>query len=130
MNPCSEREPFQYRTYIVFESGNEEHSFQVDSDKRAVIEHASASAILTPPLGLMQVILRTTVSEYSASHYLVVHQGIDNQQSKTYSASQQMRLYADPGTEIIMNVISPIGGGSDESEGVWVSISGYYETVQ
>jgi hypothetical protein len=107
-------------------------SFIVPAGKRFVIEHVSALGVITPPDQLLLVAIDVTVNSSpipTISHLLAPQNRgqVNPQQTSHYwVASEQTRLYADPGT-----TISVSGQRNDDAvEGtVSVRLSGHLVDV-
>ncbi len=96
----------------------------VPAGKRLVIEYAEASGFFEEGTK-MSAIITTTVGGVTLQHQLaMIDQGVQSG-SLVFVAAQPMRLYADPGTDVI-GIVSrgdphPPGGG-----GWGIAISGYF----
>jgi hypothetical protein len=118
-------EPFQASGGGSFSSGVDSSSFvlvTVPLGKRLVIEYATVSGFASEGVKL-GALIATTVGGTTVSHQLVVtDQGTLNDPA-TFAAAQPMRLYADPGTNVVGIVYrtpNEFGGGAG------ITISGYF----
>jgi hypothetical protein len=123
------REPFQKS---IFARGG---SFTVPAGKRLVIEFASANIAVVQDLKVMNVTITNKLSTSASAqiHFLVANFAgtANNVQgfgvSDRFSASQQMRVYAGPGTEVTTGFDLSTNTGTVVFS--TVTISGYLETV-
>ena len=126
-NPA--RQPFQRELNFTVAAGKafERSSFVVaEAKKRLVIEHASAFIDLPGGQRVVNISIETTLSGLTANHILVAFaQGTVNG-FDGFSASQQTRLYADPGTLVSAVVArNSISGNAP----VAATISGYFVDI-
>jgi hypothetical protein len=128
-NPA--RQSFQRELDPLVPSGSfsASDSLTVPAGKRFVIEFASAS-IDTTAGTKMWVRIQTTSSgvglSYSLLPQLQGNFGADG--SDFLLASQPMKLYADPGTQVTV-VVNVLGGVANTNTGAAVSLSGYLVVV-
>jgi hypothetical protein len=127
------RQPFQDFNSIdlVAPFGNTERVlFTVPTDKRLVIEFISLLALM-PADQKSTVTLRTFINDghpstsFGKSFLVLTAQGTFNA-TDIYTASQPVRIYADPGTEVFFLVSRTSGTGSAQYQ---VCISGYFVDV-
>ena len=118
------RQPFQrFFSLNATDFPNALGSFQVPSGKRLVIEYASFRG--EKPQGqILELVIQTTVNSVLAPHFLTPSPVGAMGTSEFFTASQQMRVYADPGTSVgvfIQRFAGPFTGNISAG----VSISGY-----
>lgn len=96
-------------------------SFIVPANKRLVMEFVSAHCVAQPATEtLSNLTVSTLVNGVAVTHNLVpVFMG-STATAKIYAAAQQMRLYADPGTQVSASA----GGFPIGQSGCLVGISG------
>ena len=101
-----EREPFQFTNNLTNQSGNITYtSYRVPSDRRLVIETVSMRAKI--PIGheiLAYTIETRLTSEPGVNHYIPVFKQARTTTASYYSACQNVRLYADPGTIVLLRL--------------------------
>jgi len=110
--------------------------FTVPADKRLVIEYvsgelAAASSCATVP----RMVLTTTVGGATLTHYFypedtgVIDEG--NGPGRVFGLSQETRLYADPGTDVLTQIRTSASPGCGYRTGVdtGLHISGYLVDV-
>jgi hypothetical protein len=133
------REPFQFWAHGEWQNGQiqTEVAFNVPKTKRLVIENISAHLICPVGQEIMLTQIRTSVNKVLAWHNVfipktaVLSPPLAGLPISNYSGGQQVRLYADPGTPVIIlvsknsNTIPAVPGGGTE-----VYISGYLLPVQ
>src|SRR5262249_968687 len=123
-NPA--RQPFQQETYGLFVTDGNYYASQtictVSANKRLVIEYVSG--YLGLPTGqIARLWLQNTVNNVTASHYMAVNaNGAPNNASVEFLVGQPLRLYADPGTDVVVffSRNDAVGTGSAN-----VTLSGY-----
>ncbi len=100
-------------------------TFTVPAGKRLVIEFASMEVVLAQGRVALAG-LTTVVNGVNGSHWLnFTSAGPAGGFPISYIASQEVRIYADPGTQVLFNFLDDIGG-----DGVMhASISGYLVDV-
>ena len=91
----------------------------VPPGKRLVIEHVSASGVNNVTGSYLRFQVDTTANGANASHFLVT----ENLGSIFYRASQDMRAYADSGTQVQALVLRGNNGAMAVAQ---LTISGYY----
>lgn len=116
-------QPFQQYVHLVFDptqlGGGK--TFTVPADKRLVIEFVSGNVALRQG-SVSNFTVTTTVNGIIGKHRLVVtSQGPSGGLPISYTVSQNMRVYADPGTTVIVFVNATLGGEG----GFDATISGY-----
>ena len=120
--------PFQEsQVNVPFDSGQlgVDVNFVVPAGERLVIEFASGTALLAQGR-VTAVQLVTVVNGVVAAHNLTFSStGPAGGFPISYTANQQMRLYADPGTTVAFRVQRDIGGAGV----VHAAISGYLVNV-
>lgn len=120
------RQPFQASAHSVM-AGATNGDFQtiafVPAGKRLVIENISANGRVPAGQPFLNLHISTNVANGgSKAHYLVMSQQGSVGNTTWFAASQQVRLYADPGTSVTFSVFRVAAG----PEGVVdVTISGY-----
>jgi hypothetical protein len=94
----------------------------VPAGKRLVIEYVTVNGFFEVG-SAMVALITTTVGGITAQHQLVVTQQGVLAGSLVFAAAQPLRLYADPGTNVL-GIVSrdPITAGG----GAGMTISGYY----
>jgi hypothetical protein len=101
-----EREPFQFTSNLTNQSGNISYaSYRVPSDKRLVIETVSMTAAI--PIGheIWAYTIETRLThELEVNHYIPVFRQAKTTSISYYSACQDVRLYADPGTTVFLRI--------------------------
>jgi len=119
-------EPFQASAGGSFYNGVDSQTFvlaTVPPGKRLVIEYATVSGFLGEAGLKLGALISTTAGGTNVQHSLpVTEQGSIND-PVSFAAAQPMRLYADPGTNVVGIVFrtpSQFGGGGG------MTISGYY----
>ena len=126
------RQPFQREKLFTVPEGANNYSFlffNVPVGKRAVIEQVTARAIC--PIGqfLSDLAIYTNVGGlygYYVDHFLVPSIPISSEQASYIFYSQQMRLYADPNTPVMLHM------NRNQASGITyikLSISGYFVDV-
>jgi hypothetical protein len=115
------RQIFQKQTQINMAEGEfgKSASFFVPAGKRLVIEHVSAAGFDDGDQHL-RFQVDTNVNSEFASHFLVTERQGGH---PFFRASQQMRAYADPGTQVQVVVLRPT---STTAAFAVMTISGYY----
>jgi hypothetical protein len=95
--PAPAAEPFQHQVSSFVASSL---LLQVPQNKRLVIEFYSGSAGTPVPCAMAAMRIETNLSEGSMPHSLLAVPVIEGQVSEfnSYTISQQVRLYAAPGT--------------------------------
>jgi hypothetical protein len=125
-----DRQPFQWFAFPQLPEntlGTSLDPILVPADKRLVIEFVSATAIIQATGQIAEVGLSTTVNSNVGNYRVPLNRtGTVTDLSGTqerFQGSQQMRVYADPGTQVQVSVgrTTPGSGIADFS----VSISGY-----
>jgi hypothetical protein len=121
-------QPFQATGGSLLSEGQSSLSFvlvTVPAGKRLVIEHATASGFFGEGNKMIAGIY-TTVGGVEVFHNLVMtEQGTIND-PVTFTAAQPMRVYADPGTNVIgITQRTPLTGGG----GMGITISGYFVDI-
>ena len=115
--------PFHTELFLQIPSGqfNGSVSFFVPADKRLVIEQVTIKATATLD-GYVQTQIVNTVDGVTITPDLImVSQGVFGPDTKILIASQLVRWYADPGTEVIVRA----GKSFTEHANVYATISGY-----
>jgi hypothetical protein len=118
-------QPFQASGGGTFSNGVDSHSFvlvTVPPGKRLVIEYATVGGFASEGVKLGTVIV-TTVGGTTVQHQLVVTDQGSIYDPVNFAAAQPMRLYADPGTDVVGIVVrtpNAFGGGAG------MTISGYF----
>lgn len=96
-------------------------SFTVPVDKRLVIEQVTIKAT-APPTGFVQASISNTVEGVTITPDLImVSQGVFGGDTRILLASQNVRWYADPGTDVDVSATKSF---SDHGN-VYATISGY-----
>jgi len=106
-------------------------SYVVPTGNRLVIEFASVLVINRLGEGVT-ITIETSVDEIISTHYLTLSNIFDGSQSKVYSGSQQIRVYADPDTTVSIKAkrYSDTTNGAPADNFTFLgSISGYLENV-
>jgi hypothetical protein len=98
------------------------NSFTVPSGKRLVIEYVSASGVVPSGSSLIY-----SVTTGSVQHWIPVTQQAADSYQVLFIAGQQTRLYAEPGTTVIVGVLRAGIGGTASAN---ISISGSLVDVQ
>ena len=127
------RDPFQFTAHAEWQNGSlqTEVTLHVPNNKLLVIEHVSAS--LHCPVGqeITHTQVRTSVKSVLAWHNVFIPKTTvfndgGSPPTNVYSGGQGLRLYADPGTTVVIlvgknssQIPDILGGGTD------VYISGY-----
>ena len=127
-NPA--RQPFQAELFLTGISGSAGflQVGQVPAGKRLVIENISVSGV-TPTGQRVFVGLITTLGDFIARHPLLVHaQGTNETGEAEFVISQQVRLYADPGSNLTFYVKRSSTTG--QAVFFYATISGYLVDVQ
>ena len=125
----AEIEPFQWGEINIefdptLQGGST--SFIVPVDKRLVIEYVSASIFKDGDGDIAMFDVKTTVNDATVSHFIPpTPLGAAGGYAKSYAANQSLRIYADPGTTVILTVGNPLSSRA----GMHVSVSGYLESV-
>ncbi|GEM_PF-1344721 len=117
------RQPFQQTLDFDFADGQitRSVSLAIPSNKRLVIEYASASLGVPQGQSIGHIEVHTTVNGVSAGHSLMaVSQGTGAGGNNLFGASQQMRVYTDEG--LFVNIQRSNGAGL---AGGRVTLSGY-----
>jgi hypothetical protein len=123
-NPASQ--PFQASAGDLFGATETSKTFvlaTVPAGKRLVIEYATASGFFAAG-NKMGALITTTVGGITVQHQLVMIEQGAIADPVDFAAAQPMRLYADPGTNvlgIVFRTDPPSGSG-----GAGMTISGYY----
>ena len=95
--------------------------------KRLVIEHVSVRARVQPNQKLAEAeILIAVANNNNGGHPIDYYFALNDQGDNLFMANQQVRLYADPGTEV---QVAATRNASDGSGFVYFSISGYFVDV-
>jgi hypothetical protein len=128
-NPA--RQPFQIGFPFTMNSGTEQvfQSITVPDGKRLVIEYVSMGSGSVPVGQHLFIILRTFVGGVGAFHYVAVTpQGrlAPPNVADTFVASQPMRVYADPGTTVTIQMQRDSGYAAC---GPNLTVSGYLVDV-
>jgi len=125
-NPA--RQPFQQS--VSLNLGNDEPFaigfIFVPAGKRLVIEYASADAQMASDQRV-KISIRTTLNIFPKIHFLVMHYQGTFSGFDTLVAGQEVRLYADPGTSVAVQVVRLATSGSGLT--ATVAISGYFVDV-
>jgi len=130
-NPA--RTPIQFKLCQTssFGGGNPgvtctDHSFQVSSEYRLVIEYISGQCFFTPAVVTsIQLAVSTRVGGSSASHNLhLLSNALDQ---RDLDIGQQVRIYADPDTSVGLSFGASAGPGTG-SISCDVTLSGYRVT--
>ena len=121
------RTPFQFQPSFTIQDGSVEGgtTFSVPAGKRLVIEYVSAAGLDQGTL-----IYRITTQDNSANpvvHFLPAIQVLDIGAAKESIAGQAVKLYSEPGTQVVFDALRQ---GSTNADGVAFSVSGYLEDVQ
>ena len=97
--PAPAAEPFQHEVSSFVQASL---SLPVPEGKRLVIEFYSGTAATRVPCTMAAMRIRTDVSEGSMQHSLLAVPVAEGEPSEFnhYTISQQVRLYADPGTSV------------------------------
>ena len=82
-------------------------SFNVPSDRRLVIEYVSGRCSRSGDVTGTKTSIFTSASGVGASH--VVHLMSDELDSRFFDVTQQLRIYADPGSSVYMNFSMSFG---------------------
>ena len=120
------RQPFQ-RPFAVNLAPTEsfgEATFTVPAGKRIVVEYASLRASL-PPGQTVFVNIATTTAGQSAFHPVVVSDQGMYGVLHLVGASQQTRIYADPGTTIIVQFGRDPSAGAPGGADFFMTLSGH-----
>jgi hypothetical protein len=121
--PASE-EPFQHDVSSFVQASL---SLQVPEDKRAVLEFYSGTAATAVPCAVAAIAITTNLGDGALQHRVAATPVVQGQASEfnQYVISQQVRLYAAPGTSIQFSP-STIPGCPTSFLGV---VSGYFIDV-
>jgi len=104
------RMPFQIETIIDGEGVVHNPLFSVPASQRAVIEMVSVLVTLPDVQGLGGFLsVETTADATQANHYLVLQTQGTVLTSEARTALHSVRLYADPGTQVWVNGLLPVG---------------------
>jgi len=99
----------------------------VPAGKRLVIEHASVFGQVLTGHSLIQTLIKVTLGGQEALHYLTISaQGSDGF-FDNFVASEQVRFYADPGTQVFGYAFRNASAGDNDY--VQFIISGYFVDV-
>lgn len=128
-NPA--RQPFQMGFPFTMNSGTQQvfQSFTVPAGKRLVIEYVSMGSGSVPVGQHLFIIITTTVGAVGAFHFVAVTpQGSipPPNAADTFVASQPMRVYADPGTTVTIQMQRD---SADGACGPNLTVSGYLVDV-
>src|SRR5215207_4673536 len=127
-NPA--RQPFQSELFLTGVPGSYGalQIAQVPAGKRLVIEHVAVSGV-TPTGQRIFANLSTGLGSFIAHHPLVVHaQGTNENGEAEFAISQQVRLYADPGTAVTLYATRSSTSGM--AVVLYATVSGYLVDVQ
>lgn len=122
-NPA--RQPFAAGAFPSFSGRLAAESFlTVPAGKRGVIEHVSCVNVLDASNNFVRLQVDVTTDGNLNSHQFV-HSNVGPSigDLEVWSFSQPVRVYADPGTEVELNVFRRVGTGSGNVE---CYISGHY----
>jgi hypothetical protein len=103
--PRGAREPFQFFGAEDFVTGSlaSQDQFDVPSGKRLVIEHVSANLEFPIDQELTSTVVNTTVNEVEVPHqFAIPFASTFEDRLRVHTGGQQVRLYADPGTTVIV----------------------------
>ena len=130
-NPA--RQPFQWQNSGTIAAGSDRVDFtiQVPAGKRLVIEQLSGAASVNNSVGTVPRFLIASFSGGIASGYAPgAYVGNDGMSPRVY-ASQQLRMYADPGTNVSVEVqrSSDNVGGYSGTVSFTVSVTGYLVNI-
>ena len=123
--PAFPRMPFTFRDVASQNSGTDiTISFTVPSDKRLVIELATARVEPGPGGEIRFSSIQLTTNGTRAAHFFSIPLSCTNCFSggNTYQTAQPLRLYADPDTSVAIAVARTVGSGFYRVQG---SVSGY-----
>jgi hypothetical protein len=119
------RQIFQKQVDLIWADGTygQNTFFSVPSGKRLVIEHVSAIA---HDLGQHPTMFRVTTfaGGQQVIHFLV--SSSQGESGRQFVASQQMRIYADPGTGVVVGADREFNTGTGTAT---ISVSGYLVDV-
>lgn len=121
------RQPVQAAVSCVVDEGSGclRVIYTVPSGKRLVIEYASMKTKLEDA-HISRMTIHTTIGGEEITHYLTPTPPTPLVDTET-SVGQELRLYADPGTSVL---VSGTPFNSDGSNGFAFTISGYLVDVQ
>ncbi len=119
-------QPFQEAIQVVLLPGTRDDvaTFTVPAGKRLVIEHFSALAQGPQGQRYLAWVSTTLNGVTPVGNFLVFTQQTTNVSGDTYTATQPMRVYADPGTTVRVT----FSRGFDDTGGATfdANISGYF----
>ena len=107
-------EPFHISLEMVpISGGGGGTSFSLPAQKGLVIEFVSAQIMVDSDAGDVAVFdIKTTIKGVRVPHSMMLSEdrGPMGGFPKHYDVSQQLRLYADPGTDVEIGVLTDLGG--------------------
>jgi hypothetical protein len=133
-NPA--RQPFHASAYVGFSNGSASATATittVPAGKRLIIEHVSVYGQMLVGQTMRRAAIGTSLLNYNDGGYVfddltVSPQGSDGVKDY-FVASQDVRLYADPGTQVLGTAIRNSTAGANPDTAVQFSISGYLVDV-
>jgi hypothetical protein len=134
-NPA--RQPFQASGTGVLTAAGETGNVPITTvpgGKRLIIEHVSVFCFAQTGqrifLASIGVALQNVYNGANLNHYLTLSpQGSNGLDLDFYTASEQVRLYADPGTQVFVYAAGNPGSASGSPTTVHFAISGYLVDV-